>query len=76
MAKREMRIELSGEQRADGCYHLKSPDLPGFHFIVGADEKHSDYEMALNQALQIFVPQYLRAQASSNGFLEPLRCLL
>lgn len=63
MATKRMTIELAGEQRSDGSYHLKSPDYPGFHFIVGADEQLADFEGPLNDALKAFLPQYFTAQA-------------
>ncbi len=63
MAKRRMTIELTGEQRSDGSYHLKSSDLPGFHFIVGPDEQLSDFDGPLNAALAAFIPHFLKAQA-------------
>jgi hypothetical protein len=63
MATRTMKIELSGAQREDGCYHLKSADLPGFHFIIGPDEKEADFETALKDALLTFVPRHLAAKA-------------
>ena len=63
MDTRKTRVELSGEQRADGSYHLKSDDLPGFHFIVGPDEKQADFEAALSDALLAFIPRYADAKA-------------
>lgn len=57
-----MTIELSGERRADGSYHLKSPDLTGFHFIVGENEKPSDYDNALRAALLVFIEARQKAQ--------------
>jgi hypothetical protein len=62
MAER-MTIELSGERRSDGSYHIKSPSLPGFHFIVGADEKPSDFEGPLTSALLLFIEAYRKALA-------------
>jgi hypothetical protein len=58
-----MTIELRGAKRADGCYHLKSPELPGFHFIVGPEERQTDFEGPLYAALKTFMPALFQAQA-------------
>ena len=35
-------VEVWRRERPDGSYHLKSSDLPGFHFIVGPDAPPSE----------------------------------
>jgi hypothetical protein len=63
MPTRTITIELRGEQRDDGCYHLKSAEFPGFHFIIGPEEEEADFKDALNSALMTFAPRFFAAKA-------------
>jgi hypothetical protein len=50
----------------DGRIHVKSDDLPGFHFILEEDEKDNPLE-ALAPALDEFVPLFLAARLKAES---------
>lgn len=66
-----MIMRFEAERRDDGSFHLKSKDLPGFHFIIGASEKPEDFKADLFSALDT----HLRAIARQRDALQakPLR---
>jgi hypothetical protein len=59
MREMEMSITLTGTERSDGSYHITSEQLPGFHFILGPDEKPED---ALVKAATDFLLMYYSAK--------------
>jgi hypothetical protein len=59
MKEMNLSITLTGLARSDGSYHITSEQLPGFHFILGPDEKPED---ALVQAATDFLLMYYSAK--------------
>jgi len=57
--KRSGSAQLIGEQREGGYYYLKSPDLPGFTFLISPEESE-DIEK-LSEAIRPALAAYLAA---------------
>ncbi|MCC6946884.1 MAG: hypothetical protein IT539_03870 [Bradyrhizobiaceae bacterium] len=54
-------IHLIGEPRAGGYIYLTSPELPGFTFLLGPDEKSIEAIIeAIKPALATYLPHHLR----------------
>jgi hypothetical protein len=66
-----MTYTFEAERRDDGSFHLKNSDLPGFHFIIGPDEKPTDFEEALIAAIRTHLDAMAKQRAGQKA--APIR---
>jgi len=70
MNKRELTFELIGHETEDGRIYIDSPNLEGFHFVLGADEDPSE---AMLPTLRTFMELYIQAEIQNIRPVETLR---
>lgn len=61
---RQIAIRVNFEELADRRTYVTSPDLPGFHVVIGSDEDPMD---ALREPLRLFLSHYLDAEIADIG---------
>ena len=63
-------IRVDFEELADRRTYVTSPDLPGFHVVIGSDDNPMD---ALREPLRLFLKHYLNAEIADIGAaMEPV----
>ena len=60
----QIAIRVDFEELADHRTYVTSPDLPGFHVVIGSDEDPMD---ALREPLRLFLSRYLDAEIADIG---------
>ena len=55
----QIAIRVDFEELADSRTYVTSPDLPGFHVVIGSDEDLID---SLREPLRLFLSHYLDAE--------------
>ena len=60
----QIAIRVDFEELADRRTYVTSPDLPGFHVVIGSEEDPMD---ALREPLRLFLSRYLDAEIADIG---------
>ena len=69
----DLRITLTGAERSDGTIHFTSAELPGFHFILGPDERPHDVLLptVMQFAQKYYAAKLRRLQEAKPILREP-----
>ncbi len=54
---------LEGNRRDDGMVRFTCADLPGFRLLLKESDSKTAYEAEVKDALKVFVPLYVAAEA-------------